>query len=324
MPNSSLPYADESGSASASSKADQRVLVLGASGFLGQHVLSNLRERSVEHVSVTRTPKPGFDASIDLALAPQRELDDLISDIAPTAVINCSGAVRGTTADLMHGNVVAVQALLLALSNRAPAARLVQLGSSAEYGAPEGEVPMDEQTPTRPGSPYGYTKLAASELVLRARTQGLDATVLRIFNVSGPQSPTSTMLGSLVEQLRTTAGRPKFTLDSLAGWRDYVDVRDVATAACTAALLADHVPPLANIGRGEAIQTGDWVKQLVDISGTGAQLEERQETAATHKASAGAVAWQCADITTARERLGWAPAITLADSLRDTWTAAAG
>ncbi|WP_170284657.1 NAD-dependent epimerase/dehydratase family protein [Kribbella amoyensis] len=296
--------------------------MLGASGFLGQHVLTRLRERSIECVAITRTPKQGFDAAIDLARAPQDVVNDLISSFAPTTVINCSGAVRGSTTDLMLGNVVAMQTLLLALLGRAPSARLVQLGSSAEYGAPTAEAPMDEQSPTQPGSPYGYTKLAASELVLRARSQGLDATVLRIFNISGPQSPTSTMLGGLIEQLRTATGQPKITLDSLAGWRDYVDVRDVAAAACSAALLDGEVPPVANIGRGEAVQTGDWVKHLIEVSRTGALLEERSGSAGTHKASAGAVAWQCADITIARKRLGWMPTVPLTDSIRDTWLAA--
>lgn len=82
------------------------------------------------------------------------------------------------------------------------------------------------------------------------------------------------------------------------------------------------MPAVANIGRGEAVQTADWVKQLIDLSGTGAELEERQGTANTHKASAGAVAWQCADITLAEKRLGWTPTIALSASLRDTWLAA--
>jgi nucleoside-diphosphate-sugar epimerase len=180
---------------------------------------------------------------------------------------------------------------------------------------------MDEQTPTQPSSPYGFTKLAASELVLRARAQGADAIVLRIFNISGPKSPTSTMLGNLVEQLRAAEGRPTLTLDSLTGWRDYVDVRDVAAAACTAATTADPIPAVANIGRGEAVQTGDWVQQLITVSGTDARLEEKRQVGATHKASAGAVAWQCADITVAAKYLGWTPAIDLTTSLRDTWLA---
>lgn len=109
----------------------------------------------------------------------------------------------------MRGNVVGTHSLLLGLSSSAPTARLVQLGSSAEYGSSEGETPMSEETPTQPNSPYGYTKLAASELVLHARDQGLDAIVLRMFNISGPQSPTSTMLGSLIEQLQTHQTGPR-------------------------------------------------------------------------------------------------------------------
>jgi nucleoside-diphosphate-sugar epimerase len=324
MPNSSLPYADANASASARPDRSGRVLVLGASGFLGEHVRNRLSQLAVDHVSVTRSPRPGFDAAIDLVSAPQDDLNELVSRYAPTAVINCSGAVRGTTTELMRGNVVAVEALLTALSTRAPAARLVQLGSSAEYGAPSGDVPMNEETPTQPSSPYGFTKLAATELVLRARSQGMDVCVLRIFNVSGPNSPTSTMLGGLIEQLRTATERPTITLDSLAGWRDYVDVRDVANAACQAALSPTAVPAIANIGRGEAVQTGDWVKQLVDLSGTSATIAEKLGAAASHKASAGSVAWQCADITVAREHLGWTPSVDLRTSLRDTWLAAAG
>ncbi|GAA1531207.1 NAD(P)-dependent oxidoreductase [Kribbella lupini] len=322
MPNSLPPYvAGNDSVSSAEPNASQRILVLGASGFIGQHVCAALQSRGVEHLKVTRTPRPGFDAAVDLACAPLSELNEILRSFAPTAVINCSGAVRGSTADLMRGNVVGTHSLLLGLSSSAPRARLVQLGSSAEYGSSEGETPMNEETPTQPNSPYGYTKLAASELVLHARDQGLDAIVLRMFNISGPQSPTSTMLGSLIEQLRNAPDSPTITLDSLAGWRDYLDVRDVAAAACTAALL-DEVPPVANIGRGEAVQTGDWVRQLIDLSGTGAQLEERQGTANTHKASAGAVAWQCADIGLAEKRLGWTPTIPLSVSLRDTWLAA--
>lgn len=322
MPNSSHPSGAANGSDNADPSGKHRVLVLGASGFVGRHVRATLRAQSVDHLSVTRTPQPDFDAAVDLVQAPQRVLNEIISTYAPTAVINCSGAVQGTTTELMRGNVVGIQTLLVGLASSAPNARLVQLGSSAEYGAADGETPMDEQTPTQPSSPYGYAKLAASELVLHARSQGLDAIVLRMFNISGPQSPASTMLGSLIEQLRGASEQSTITLDSLAGWRDYLDIRDVAAAACTAALLSNDLPPVANIGRGKAVQTSDWVKQLLDISGTGAQIEEHQRTTTGHKASAGSVGWQCADISTAEKHLGWTPTIPLSASLRDTWRAA--
>lgn len=235
--------------------------------------------------------------------------------------MNCSGAVRGTTAELTRGNVVAVHTLLSSLARSAPDARLVQLGTSAEYGGVPGRVPMNEDTPTQPTSPYGFTKLAASELVLSARADGADAVVLRVFNVSGPLSPTSTMLGRLVDELENAGPEPTVTLDSLDGWRDYVDVRDVARAACLAALTERPLPGVANVGRGEAVETRAWVQQLVAVSGTGAQIVLKRDAHGGHKSSAAAVAWQCADITTAARSLDWAPIIELATSITDTWAA---
>jgi nucleoside-diphosphate-sugar epimerase len=321
MQASSPQSAGASVSASDSDREDERVIVLGASGFLGRHVCSQLRIQSIEHLRVARTPQPEVDAIVDLASSPQPQLDDIIGSFRPTAVINCAGAVSGSVGDLLRGNVVAVHTLLLALSRRAPAARLVQLGSSAEYGAPDTEVPMNEDTQTQPANPYGFSKLAASELVLRARSQGMGATILRAFNVSGPESPASTMLGSFVQQLLNDPEILRIDFDSLTHSRDYVDVRDVAVAACNAAFTQDP-PAIANIGRGEAVRTADLVKELIAVSGTRARLEDTKVARNAAKVSSTAVTWQCADVTTASVRLEWRPAIPLADSLRDTWSTA--
>ncbi|WP_371407111.1 NAD-dependent epimerase/dehydratase family protein [Kribbella sp. NBC_00662] len=196
----------------------------------------------------------------------------------------------------------------------------MQLGSSAEYGAPAEQHPIDESTAERPTSPYGYSKLAATQIALHARSQGLAVTVLRIFNVSGPLSPTSTMLGGAVARLRS--GEP-LIVDSLDGWRDYVDVRDVAAAAVATIQIAE-APPLLNIGSGRAVRTGDWLKQLIEISGTRAEPVVGADPQRTHKSAASEVSWQCADISLVQRALDWSPQITLDQSLRDTWLAADG
>jgi nucleoside-diphosphate-sugar epimerase len=297
--------------------------VLGATGFIGRHVHRLLAELGIDHVAVGRTSRADVHASIDLVTASRTQVSQLIRHVAPTAVINCSGTVRGSVSELTRGNVVAVHALLSAVAEAAPAARFVQIGSSAEYGAPPRREPMSERTPTTAGSPYGFTKLAASELVLHARSLGADATVLRVFNVSGPESPTSTMLGGLVAQLVTADAGSSVAVDSLSGWRDYVDVRDVAKAACLAAI-APTVPPVANIGRGAAVETREWIGWLIAASGTGVRVIEKEVPSRAHKASAATVGWQCADITTATTELGWSPAVDLRTSIRDTWAQRSG
>lgn len=294
------------------------VLLLGAAGFIGQAVRNELRDRTVDVVGAGRSDASGVRYRIDLGTAGQHDLDKLISSVDPVAVVNCTGATQGSTEDLTIGNVVAVHALLSSLAWSAPTARLIQLGSSAEYGAsPEG-VSITEQAVPRPGGGYGHTKLAGSALTLRARTDGFDATVLRVFNLTGPGSPPTTLLGRTLAQLRT--GRGEVVLGPLETWRDFIDVRDVARAIADAALAERQLPPVLNIGRGEAVLSREVVTGLIDASGTGARLVEEP---AEHEGYAGSpaatVRWQRADISAAAEHLGWRPAIGVPQSLHDTW-----
>jgi NDP-hexose 4-ketoreductase len=324
MPNSSRPSAAASDFANGDTPSDpaaSRVLVLGAGGFLGRHVSLRLSELGIDHVRVGHRDTGELDGTIDLVSSTQHDVDQVIARAAPTAVINCAGATRGSTAELIQGNVVAVHALLMSLAWSAPTARIVQLGSSAEYGGAPSNTRMAESFPANPSSAYGLTKLAATELVIRSRRQGTDGVVLRIFNVSGPGSPGSTMLGRLIDELSAAPHEPTVTLDSLEGWRDYVDVRDVADAVCRAATIGGPLPPVINVASGQAVQTREWVNDLIAVSRPNVTIIERANPHGTHKASAGAVAWQCADNSLARDRLHWSPRVDLKTSLSDTWTA---
>jgi nucleoside-diphosphate-sugar epimerase len=292
-----------------------RVIVFGAGGFLGGVVCQLLERMEVEHLAVTRRPGGGGPA-IDLAGATQHELDLLIGQFEPTAIVNASGATHGDIQALNRGNVVTVHALLSSLAWSAPTARLVQVGSAAEYGGAPYGTSQDEQAELRPGAAYGYTKLAGSELVLRAREQGTDAVVLRSFNITGPGSPPSTLLGRVVRQLGTTA---TVQLGSLEAWRDYIDVRDVATAVVTAATADTHLPAVLNVGSGEASLARDVVWRLVQLSGTDAQVVEDTAHAEHAGSPATTVPWQRADTGLIAKHLGWSATIGLDESLDDTW-----
>lgn len=294
------------------------VLVLGAGGFIGQAVRRELENRGQEVSGAGRTAGPGVDHVVDLATSTQHDLDRIISGLDPVAVVNCAGATHGSIPDLIRGNVVAVHALLSSLAWSAPTARLVHLGSAAEYGGvPEG-TSIAEDTDPRPGGGYGHTKLAGSALVLRARTEGTDAVLLRAFNVSGPGSPPSTLLGRVVHQLRSG---PSVQLSPLDTWRDFVDVRDVARAVADTVQADILPPPVLNLGSGEAQHCRAVVASLVELSGTGATVVEQETEQPGHAGSpAATVHYQCADITLITKHLPWTPTTDLPTSLRDTWS----
>ncbi|GAA1564223.1 hypothetical protein GCM10009789_16840 [Kribbella sancticallisti] len=293
--------------------ATERVMVFGAGGFLGTAICRLLADRGIEHRGMTRStgdPHRRFDLATGHCYA----LDTLLCMYKPTVIVNAAAASHGDTLELTRGNVVAVQALLASMNGYANNARFVQLGSAAEYGgAPQG-TSQDEQAELRPGSAYGYTKLAGSELVLRAQRNGADAVVLRAFDVTGPGSPTSSLAGRVVRQLGTT---DQIRLGSLEVWRDYVDVRDVAEAVVAVATADGKLPPILNVGSGKGTLAREVVHRLVELSGATARIVE----GSGHADQADNVSWQQADTRLIADRLGWSASISLDKSLADTWAA---
>lgn len=287
-----------------------RLLLIGASGFIGHHVRARAAGREV--VTVSRSPGGG-DVCLDLAAAGPEEVAGLLREVAPDAVVNCGGAIRGEAAELVRGNVVAVAGLLAGLSV-APA-RLVHLGSAAEYGQVPVGTPVTESVTPRPVSPYGVTKLAGTELVRAAR---LDAVVLRVFNPIGPGLPASTLPGRIAAGLR--GGTPEVRVGPLTACRDFVDVRDVADAILATADAPGPLPPVLNVGGGRATPLREVAAGLLAHGGPGRRVVE--DTAGGSARSAD-VAWQQADLGAIGRTLGWAPAIDLATSLRDLWEDAA-
>ncbi|GAB2560118.1 NAD-dependent epimerase/dehydratase family protein [Kribbella endophytica] len=295
----------------------ERVMVFGAGGFLGARICALLTERGIEHRGMTRStgdPHRRFDLATGHCYA----LDALVAMYKPTVIVNAAAATHGDTVALTRGNVVAVEALLSAMQRTANNARLVQLGSSAEYGGAPHGTSQDEEAELRPEAAYGFTKLAGSELVLRARRNGADAVVVRSFNLSGPGSPASTLLGRVVRQVQET---DTLELGSLEAWRDHVDVRDVAEAVLAVALTDEKPPPVLNVGSGQAALARDVVQRLVELSGTGAKVVEGTVHAGHAGSSADSVPWQQADTRLIEKTVGWTPTLSLDESLADTWEA---
>ncbi|MER7495000.1 NAD(P)-dependent oxidoreductase [Streptomyces pharetrae] len=292
------------------------ILVLGATGYLGGHIAEGLRALPGARVLVGGR-SPGADVPVDLASARPRDLAAALAAAAPDAVVNCAGATGGDAVTLAEVNARGPAVLCAALREAAPEARLVHLGSAAEYGPGTPGRPVPESAATRPAGPYGATKLAGTVAVTAS---GLDAVVLRVGNPVGPGAPAAGLPGR-VAGLLAGAGRDAdavLRLGDLSAHRDFVDVRDVARAVRSAVTAPGPLPPVLNIGGGAAVPVRDLVRALARVAGFRGRVVE----AGTGSARSAQVSWQCSDITAAGNALGWRPAHSLDDSLTALWTVA--
>ncbi len=299
-----------------------RLLIIGAGGFLGGHIRRRARAAGLDVVTASRSALPDSPRHqlADLAADGPAAIAALLAAAAPDAVVNCAGATSGPPAALVAANIDGTYALVTAML-RGTAARLVHLGSAAEYGAAEPGVPVTEQAAARPTGMYGVTKLAGTRLVGTAAAAGLDAVALRVFNPVGPGAPVASLPGRLAAELRRALadGTGEVRLGPLDAVRDFVDARDVADAVI-AAVTAGALPhPVLNVGSGRGVPVRAMVSGLVAASGCPATVHED----APAQPRSPDIPWQQADISRAGDDLGWRPCRDLGTSLADLWAASA-
>lgn len=239
------------------------LLVAGAAGFIGSHLVDRLLAEGWEVVGVdaftgyySRRRK---ERNLELALGKdgfrlvegdllELDLDGLVRGVDGIVHLAGEPGVRrswgGALRRYLERNVVSTERLLeAAWRNGVP--RFVYASSSSVYGSDRGH-PVDEEHPRRPTSPYGLSKVAAEELIqLYGRERGVPGTILRYFTVYGPrQRPEMALSRFIFSALRA---RPVDVYGDGEQARDMTYVSD-AVAATVAAL--DASPGVYNVGGG--------------------------------------------------------------------------
>ena len=267
------------------------LLVAGAAGFIGSHLVDRLLAEGREVVGIdaftgyysrrrkernleSASRKGGFRlVERDLL---ELDLDELVQGVDGIVHVAGEPGVRrswgGALRRYLERNVVSTERLLeAAWRNGVP--RFVYASSSSVYGSDPGH-PVDEDHPRRPTSPYGLSKLAAEELIqLYGRERGVPGTILRYFTVYGPrQRPEMAVSRFIFSALR---GRPVDVYGDGEQIRDMTYVAD-AVDATVAAL--DAPPGVYNVGGG----TRATVNALLDAVSrvTGSPVEPRYGPAA--------------------------------------------
>jgi NDP-hexose 4-ketoreductase len=289
------------------------ILVIGAGGLIGRAVLTEAeRAGKVAHAVVGRAAPAAPGAHV-LRLTPGAvdQLAGLLDRLKPAAIVNAAGRTSGDADELRQANVEPAAALLEAMRMAAPGARLVHLGSAAEYAAVT-DGTTDEETPLAASTPYAAAKLAAFGLVSDAADAGLDTVVARVFNPIGPRMPATSLPGRAARLMRDAAdaGTAEIELGPLDAVRDYVDLRDIATAVLVLAAEPRLAHRVYNVGSGRATVVRDLVAMIAACAGFTGRIGE---SAAGSPRSSG-VGRQVADIGRMRST-GWVPTVDLRESV---------
>jgi UDP-glucose 4-epimerase len=296
-----------------------RVLLTGATGFVGSHLLHRLLADGAHDVAVlvrgASDPWRIRDV-LDRAVAIRGALDDLgpaaaaVADFAPDTVVHLAWDGVGNRARNSPAQVgnIATSVDLVRLAAQVGAKHWIGLGSQAEYGPCE--EPIREDMPNRPTTLYGIAKLSAGLLARHLCAEaGLRFAWLRLFSCYGPKDDPAWMIPYLI--LRLLEGeRPALTAGGQL-W-DYVYVADAAEAICRVAA-TPGASGIFNLGSGRADPLRGIVERVRDLVDPGLPLGFGEVPYRPDQ-----VMRLQADVTRLRAATGWAPEVGLDEGLRRT------
>jgi len=304
-----------------------RALVTGGAGFIGHHLARALVERGDEvvvldsHITGFRDRLASIAHNISLiegdvrdpsAVAASVEGVDTVFHLAALASVQRSIEDPALTNEInVVGTVNVMEAAAVARARR-----VVLAGSSAVYGSSP-DLPLREAQRPDPQSPYAVSKLAAEGYALTiGAARGIESLVLRYFNVFGPGQDPDSPYAAVVPKFITaamTGRRPTVNGDGRQS-RDFTFVDDVVRANLLAAEVPDAAGRTFNVGCGVSYSLLQLLAEIGHIMGTELDPEFGPPLL-------GDVRDSLADISLAREVLGYRPLVDFSTGLERTITA---
>ena len=300
------------------------ILITGAAGFVGGHLLEALRPFRL-HIEGWRrpdTPVPfGTDLTgvdwHDIELLDRTAVGAAISRLRPATIFHLAGMAHvghswQAATSTLQVNVMGTHHLLEADRRAATRARVLVPGSATVYS--ESDARLDERAPIAPHSPYAVSKLAQESLGLRAAHEGQHVLVTRSFNHIGPRQAPAFAAASFARQIALAeAGRirPVLRVGNLAPRRDLMDVRDTVLAYI--ALIERGIPgEVYNVCAGRAIEMRELVEGLCRRATTRVEVESDPALYRPHDAPL-----VLGDAARLRRDTGWEPRVPLDRTLDD-------
>jgi GDP-4-dehydro-6-deoxy-D-mannose reductase len=304
-----------------------RVLITGAGGFVGRHLIAALAALADAPEIVAGTY--GEEASslldaraVSLDVTDAEQTFAVIQAEQPTHVMHLAGisVISQANREVRRTWEVNAQGTLnvaLAIKAGAPACRLIFCSSAQVYGGSfRSGKPLAEDAPLDPENFYAASKAAADILVGQMAKAGLRAVRLRPFNHTGPGQPPTLAVASFASQIAAierAERKPVMKVGNLSMRREFLDVRDVVDAYLRTIQRFDSLPNGAvfNISSGEAIEVDAVLKMLLAMSAK--KIEVATDPALLRPNDTPIMV---GNAEAAHRALGWTPRQRVADTLK--------
>lgn len=306
-----------------------KTIVTGAAGFIGSHLVEALLKQGQQVIAVDQfndyyDPRLKHKNLAHLQNSPQFTLitgdiqdlqwSELLKDVE---VIYHQAAQAGVRASWGAGfrhyterNISATQVLLEAAKDAENLKRFVFASTSSVYGDAE-TLPTHEQIPPQPVSPYGITKLAAERLcMLYHKNFGVPIVALRYFTVYGPRQRPDMAFHKFFKAVLQDEAIPIYGDGQQT--RDFTFVSDAIAANLAAATVPEAVGEVFNIGGGSRVVLAEVLDTMAEIVGKPIRKNYISKAMGDARHTA-------ADVSKARQILGYQPQVSLREGLTQEW-----
>ncbi len=259
----------------------KRVLITGFAGFVGRHIseyLASLGESIVIiGTDIVGPSSTNCDSFYKMDLSCPDKVAELIDQTKPDYIIHLAGTF-GTQDSLQiyKVNVLCIAVLLEAVRVHAPDVVMLTIGSAAEYGhIRPSELPINEQIPCQPITPYGLSKLLATQVALyHHRVHGICTIIVRPFQLIGKHLTSRLAPGAFADQLKQALDKDLkvVKVGNLESFRDFLDIRDAVEAIWS--LCLNPAPgEIYNLCSGRPTKIADLFQMMTELCGVNVRVE---------------------------------------------------
>ena len=311
-----------------------RILITGITGFIGSHlaeycldrggvevfgtVLSHHLGDELKRIEHIKDKIQLFECNLTNRIA----IDRVLVKVKPDKIFHSAAqsfvlVSWHSPEDTLHNNIMSQLNLFEAIKELKLDPIIQIAGSSEEYGlVKEDEIPIKEDNPLRPLSPYAVSKVAQDKLAYQYhKSYGLKTVITRCFNTEGPRRGRQFVISTFADQIakiEKELQKPEIYVGNLDAYRDFTHVKDIVKALWLSTEKCKFGEPY-NIGSGKIHQIKEVLETL--LSFTEKQIEIKKDPKRMRPSD---VPILLCDSTKFRDTTGWEPKIDFKTILLDT------